>query len=122
MLAKFKNSVGLRSIIVALRLFVVALACLGCYALESAHAQIAAEATKAADGAEVGAADAVAPRYGEPDTIRFRVGAEITASRGACRNLLAMVTLPLECPEQQVTIAEEDFSPEVSEVTFRDLP
>ena len=42
------------------------------------------------------------PRYGEAQTIRFRVGAEITASRGACRNIVAMVAVPLECPEQQV--------------------
>ena len=62
-----------------------------------------------------------APRYGEPDTIRFRVGAEITASRGACRGIVAMVTVPLECPEQKVEILDEDFSAEVEEVTYRDL-
>jgi hypothetical protein len=60
-------------------------------------------------------------RYGEAKTIRFRVGAEITASRGACRGIVAMVTVPLECPEQQVKIVEEDFSSEVGEVTYRNL-
>ena len=58
-------------------------------------------------------------RYGPPETIRFRVGAEITASRGACRGIVAMVTVPLECPEQQVSIVDEDFSPEVGDVTYR---
>jgi hypothetical protein len=66
-------------------------------------------------------APSAGPRYGEPQTVRFRVGAEITASRGACRNVVAMVAVPLECPEQQVQIVEEDFSPEVGEVTYRML-
>jgi hypothetical protein len=62
---------------------------------------------------------ATGPRYGEPQTIRFRVGAEITASRGACRGIVAMVTVPLECPEQDVKLLDEEFSPEVREVTYR---
>jgi hypothetical protein len=67
------------------------------------------------------AASPSAVRYGEPQTIRFRVGAEITASRGACRGIVAMVTVPLECPEQEVKIVEEDISSEVGEVTYRNL-
>jgi hypothetical protein len=59
---------------------------------------------------------------GKQTKVRFRVGAEITATRGACRNIVAMVTVPLECPEQQVTIVSEDFSPEVHDVTYRPLP
>src|SRR5262245_33215651 len=61
-------------------------------------------------------------KLGKQTKIRFRVGAEITASRGACRNILAMVTVPLECPEQHVEIISEDLSPEVQEVTYRPLP
>jgi hypothetical protein len=61
-------------------------------------------------------------KLGKQTKIRFRVGAEITASRGACRNITAMVTVPLECPEQHVEIISEDFSPEVQEVTYRPLP
>jgi hypothetical protein len=64
----------------------------------------------------------VSPRYGEPQTIRFRVGAEITARRGPCRGIVAMVTLPLECPEQEVRIIDEDFSPEVDAVSYRPVP
>jgi len=67
-------------------------------------------------------APAATPNLGKPQTVRFRVGAEITASRGACRNIIAMVTVPLECPEQQVSIVEEDFSPEVRDVTYRSVP
>jgi hypothetical protein len=62
-----------------------------------------------------------AARFGEATTLRFRVGAEITASRGACRGIVAMVTVPLECPEQQVQLLDEDFSAEVGEVTYRNL-
>src|SRR5262245_1711695 len=65
---------------------------------------------------------ATAARLGKPQKVRFRVGAEITASRGACRNIVAMVAVPIECAEQQVTNVEEDFSPEVREVTYRPLP
>jgi hypothetical protein len=79
-----------------------------------ASAQIVDNAGKKASTSE--------PRLGKPQTVRFRVGAEITANRGACRNILAMVTVPLDCPEQKVTIVEEDFSPDVGDVTYRPLP
>jgi hypothetical protein len=49
------------------------------------------------------------------------VGAEITAKRGPCRNILATVAVPLNCPEQQVEILSEDFSPGIGDVSFRDL-
>jgi hypothetical protein len=75
----------------------------------------------AAQISAVGDGTAGRPQYGEPDTIRFRVGAEITASRGACRGVTTMMCLPLNCPEQQVTILEEDFSSDV-EVSYRPLP
>ncbi|MCA9239685.1 MAG: transglutaminase domain-containing protein [Planctomycetales bacterium] len=63
-----------------------------------------------------------ATRYGEAVSGQFQVGAEITASRGAVRDIQAMVAVPLECDEQQVTIAEEDFSSEVEKVEYRTLP
>lgn len=76
----------------------------------TASAQIAEETVSAAG-----------PRYGKGETIRFRVGAEITASRGACRGIVAMVTVPLECPEQDVQLVDEEISPEVEGVTYRML-
>src|SRR5690242_11956490 len=45
-----------------------------------------------------------APRLGEAKITRFRVGAEISAVNGPCRGIVAMVTIPLDCPEQKVTI------------------
>ncbi|WP_231956342.1 transglutaminase-like domain-containing protein [Posidoniimonas polymericola] len=59
--------------------------------------------------------------FGEPAVGRFKVGAEITASRGAVKNIRAMVAVPLECAEQEVRIAEEEFSSEVDSVEYRML-
>jgi transglutaminase-like putative cysteine protease len=60
-------------------------------------------------------------RLGPPSVMRYNIGAEITATRGPCRDIVAMVAVPVECPEQQVKILSEDFSPEVREVTYRPL-
>jgi hypothetical protein len=94
-----------------LRNCLIACALLFAFAVRPAWAQIEA----AVDAPNV-------PKYGPPETIRFCVGAEITASRGACRGIVAMVTVPLECPEQQVRIIEEDISPDVREMTYRPVP
>lgn len=59
--------------------------------------------------------------YGPPDTIRMQIGAEITASRGACRNVAAYVATPLDCPEQSVEIVGENLSPNVGSVDYRTL-
>lgn len=61
-------------------------------------------------------------RLGEPQTQLYRVGAIVTASRGPCGDILAIVTLPLETPWQQVRLIDEDFSPEVAAVEYRELP
>jgi transglutaminase-like putative cysteine protease len=83
--------------------------------------------SKADEAAEKAAADALAddktaPHYGPPQTIQFRVGAEVTAKNGACRGIVAMVSVPLDCPEQSVRVISEDFSPEVAEVAYRPVP
>lgn len=65
--------------------------------------------------------DPQAAQLGEADTIHFQVGAEITAARGACRDIKAMVAVPLETPEQEVRQVSEDFSRQVEKVTYRDL-
>ncbi len=62
------------------------------------------------------------PQPGKDMKVRLRVGAEITATYGPCRNILAIVCVPIDCAEQKVTIISEDFSPEVGEVTYRPLP
>lgn len=57
--------------------------------------------------------------YGEPSTIRFRVGAEATAKYGPARDVRLMVAVPLECPEQTVKAVDEDFTSEVGNVDYR---
>ncbi|MEN0110253.1 MAG: transglutaminase domain-containing protein [Planctomycetota bacterium] len=52
---------------------------------------------------------------------RFRVGAVIKARRGACRGIVATVAVPIECDEQSARVVEEDFTPHVEDVTFRDV-
>ncbi|MEM6331403.1 MAG: transglutaminase-like domain-containing protein [Planctomycetota bacterium] len=59
---------------------------------------------------------------GKAVTGRFRVGAVIKASRGACRDVQAMVAVPLECDEQTVKIVDEEFSGDVARVSYRDVP
>lgn len=60
-------------------------------------------------------------RMGKEQVVLFRVGAEITASRGACRDIRAMVAVPLECAEQQVRMVDEEFTRHLDKVTYRDL-
>jgi Transglutaminase-like superfamily len=79
-------------------------------AASSAFAQVAEDKTEVAP-------DQV--RFGEPSTIRFRVGVEVTASRGAAREMRLFVAVPFECPEQEVKSVDEDFSSEVGSVDYR---
>lgn len=60
-------------------------------------------------------------KFGAPTTYRMRVGAEITASRGAARNITALVATPLDCPEQQVRVVAEDISSNVGSVDYRPI-
>ncbi|MEX2167917.1 MAG: transglutaminase-like domain-containing protein [Pirellulales bacterium] len=68
------------------------------------------------------APDSSALKYGEPVVGKFRVGAEIKAGKGACRDVRAMIAVPFECAEQEVRILDEDISTEVDRVEYRELP
>jgi hypothetical protein len=59
-------------------------------------------------------------QYGPPTTHRMRVGAEVTASRGAARNVTLMVAAPLNCPEQEVKVIAEDI-PSDAQVDYRSV-
>jgi hypothetical protein len=60
-------------------------------------------------------------RHGEAKVRQFRVGAEVEAARGTCRDVVAIVAVPWPCAEQDVRIVTEDFSPEVRQVEYRNL-
>jgi hypothetical protein len=79
---------------------------------------IALSTTALAQVAEVAPSDARI-KFGPPDTVRMRVGAEITANKGSARNVTALMAIPLECPEQQVKIITEDISGAVGSVEYR---
>jgi len=60
------------------------------------------------------------PKQDKQLTQRWKVGVEITA-RGPCVGIVATAPVPIEWPEQQVRVIEEDVSPEVGRVTYRVL-
>ncbi len=51
---------------------------------------------------------------------RWQVGVKITAG-GPCGGIIASVPVPIDWPEQKVTIVDEDTSPEVARIGYRDL-
>jgi hypothetical protein len=78
-------------------------------------------AAEPADADSAQPSDTAASRYGKPLVMTYRVGVEVSARRGPCRDINAMICVPLECPEQQVKILSEEFSPEVRDVSYRML-
>ena len=60
-------------------------------------------------------------RYGEARTHKYRVGVRITAVGGSCKGLYATIPVPMDWPEQQVRIVDEDFSPPSTKVRYRTL-
>ena len=66
--------------------------------------------------------DPTSVRYGAAIATRYKVGAKVAAKGGTVRNIRLMVAVPLECPEQEVQVLEEDFSPHIASVNFRNLP
>jgi hypothetical protein len=92
------------------RLLLLAQICFATLICGTASAQVA-------EDKPVVASDRV--RYGEPSTIRFRVGVEVSASSGAARDVRLFVAVPLECPEQEVKSVDEDFTSEIGGVDYR---
>jgi hypothetical protein len=58
-------------------------------------------------------------RFGEPVIQRYLAGVVIKAEKGACKRLRGTVPVPIDWPEQEVRIVEEDFSPEVKNPQYR---
>ena len=61
------------------------------------------------------------PRLDPPKVQYLEVGVVITAEAGTCRDILCTVPVPLDCPEQQVRVVNEDVSPLVSELKYRSI-
>jgi len=60
-------------------------------------------------------------RFGQTEVGQYRVGASITASKGAIQNIVAMVAVPLECEEQTVRIIDEDVTSHCKGIDYRML-
>lgn len=58
--------------------------------------------------------------YGAQTVSRYRFGVKVTGRSRTVTDILAMVAVPLEGPEQEVELIEEDSSPEVESVELRD--
>jgi transglutaminase-like putative cysteine protease len=60
-------------------------------------------------------------RLDKPLTQRWQVGVKITTVGGPCTGLRGTIPVPTDWPEQQVRVVEEEVSPLVGRVTYRDL-
>lgn len=60
-------------------------------------------------------------RFGETQVVRYEVGAKVEAIRGPVQKVVAMVAVPFDCAEQDVTLIEEKISQHVDEVEYRYL-
>lgn len=58
-------------------------------------------------------ADPQGAKLGDSKTFRWRAGMIITASGGACKALNGYAPMPIDWPEQQVRIVDEEISPGV---------
>lgn len=79
--------------------------------------------TKTADGKGITTPDSTGPPAAPllARTQHWRVGVVVNATGGACKNIMATIPVPSDWPEQVVEIAKEDFSREVSRVSYRTL-
>jgi len=62
-----------------------------------------------------------APRLGDVRTQRYRVGVMVTADGGPCRGIYATMPVPRDWPEQKVRVVEEDVTPLVKSLRYREL-
>ncbi|MCC6126566.1 MAG: transglutaminase family protein [Pirellulales bacterium] len=58
-------------------------------------------------------ADPEGVKMGQDKVQKWQAGISITASGGACKNITGYAPIPIEWPEQQVSIVKEDVSPGV---------
>jgi hypothetical protein len=61
------------------------------------------------------------PKLGQAAVERWRVGVIVNAVSGVATNISGCVQLPVEWPEQQVKVLEEDFTPFASEASYRNV-
>ncbi len=60
-------------------------------------------------------------RLGTSRTQSYRVGVEVTAVGGPLARLYATLPVPVEWPEQTLRLDEEEYTPHIKNVSFREL-
>lgn len=61
-------------------------------------------------------------KLGTEQTQKLQVGMVVTAQGGPCQGIVGTACVPIDWPEQEVKIVEEDCSPSVKSITYRQLP
>ena len=61
-------------------------------------------------------------KLGTQQTQKLQIGMVVTAQGGPCQGIVGTACVPIDWPEQEVKIVEEDCSPSVKSVTYRNLP
>ncbi len=67
----------------------------------------------------VSTANGKGPKLGAPQTERWRVGVTVVAGAGVVTNVVSDIQLPVEWPEQQVKVVEEDITPFARSLDYR---
>jgi hypothetical protein len=88
-----------------------------CAALLSTSLLVSGSAAEV--GADQGAVQG--PTYDNESTVRMKVGVEVSAGDGAFHKMVATFPLPMDWPEQTVTIVEKDFSSHVGKARIKVL-
>lgn len=81
---------------------------------------IGTSAAEAQFGQKVAVEDG-GPRLGDEQVERYRIGVVVNAGKGLCKGIKATVPVPMDWPEQDVEIVEEDLSAGVKRVSYRDI-
>lgn len=71
--------------------------------------------------AQFDASESSAVQVGPGVSKELRVGMIVSAGSGACRGIVATAPVPIDWPEQRVRVIEEDFSPNVQEIGYRQV-
>lgn len=71
--------------------------------------------------AQFGEVDIGGPQRDKELTTRWEFGMVIKAGAEPCSGLLATIPVPIEWPEQEIKVVEEDFDPSAKRVAFREV-
>jgi len=72
-------------------------------------------------GDQSDAAEQRGPTLGDVTVQHLRVGIIVTADTGPCRGIVGTTPVPIDWPEQEVQVIDEDISPFVDRVSYRTL-